>query len=128
MAILLAGYAVDPGDASDNYRQGLDANGSDAQQVECLVSHYPATALIRDRLLGWLPSFVSDMRPETDAIADALLAPSPEAAASWLGLEDLDRLRAEFDQQRFQPAARRLDVRLHALAFLVEKGWQDVAA
>lgn len=123
ISILAAGRAVDGVPASHPA-----CIGSDQHQIDSLQAHYPALGPAVDRLQGWLPEFIATLRPEIDAVADKLLEPSTMAVASWLGLEDLDRLRAEFDERRFLAAARTLDVRLEALAQLVEAGWRDVAA
>jgi hypothetical protein len=123
VAILTAGRAID----------GIPAShpasvGSDQHQIAILLDRYPALRPSVERLQAWLPGFLSDLAPEIDAVADALLTPSTEAAASWLGLEDLERLRAGFDEARFQAASRTLKARLEALALLAEAGWRDVAA
>jgi hypothetical protein len=118
IAVLLAGFAseVDP---SISYRQALAVEGSDARQIEVLVTKYPAAASVRDNLINWLPAFITDELAEpVAAIAAALLRPSEDARASSLGTEDVHRVLAELDPQQMAWAARRLDVQLDALVFL----------
>ena len=123
ISILAAGRAVDC--VPDSHPACI---GSDQHQIDTLQARYPSLRPAVDRLQAWLPEFIDTLRPEIDAVADKLLEPSTMAAASWLGLEDLDRLRAEFDERRFQAESRTLNVRLEALALLAEAGWRDVAA
>lgn len=123
IAVLAAGRAIDGVPPESPY-----SIGSDAHQIRILVDTYPVLRPSVERLQAWLPGFVASMHREIDAVANALLEPSSEATASWLGLEDLECIRADFDEARFQAAARTLNVRLEALAFLVERGWRDAAA